>query len=1324
MKRRIFALFLVLAALGVTLGGRVLSSPWLKGFIRQQLTAFAHDQLGVALTVGEVDHDFLLTSLSLYDVTITDLTGKRGRDLTARRLEAKVDPFSPLRGRLAFREVRIEGLSLAVERGEDGRLVVEPLRSFWQGKEEGGAGLSAHVDSFSLLDASLVFRDPGLGVEGDLEGVTVTLGRRFLDPEGRFRVTLGARSGKVSWRSLPQGKPQPVRSLHGRLVYSPREVEVESLDLDAGPFALALKGTLPLQGDALRGSASLRFEAADLPWNTGIAGLVRVEGTVTGDIAAPVLRGVLRCPALDLSGGTRFTDIAADLDLDARRGALKNISAVFRGETLRGEAEVGFVDGLPFRARAVLADYPLDKVLAYAGLDEGAVEGALTARAEAAGLLVPARGSAGGPGERQGDEGDRGISLTLEGTGALTIDAASKARRHFTVDAGGAWRGETFSLMHGRVSSGAFALAVSGTASAGGPRLSFTLRDPALYRWAASAGWNRGLGGDLGIDGSLAGTWEAFAGKAEIRWDRPEWGGMRADLLQAHLDADPRSLRCPLASVRAGRTTATLSAVIPWKGKTEAGRVSASLSAGRLEDLLSALGSRLAGEGELSGTFEGAATGGEWSGRGILSGKELVLEEEKADSVRLPFRLEGGRVVLEPSVIEKEGRALAVEGTLGKGEFDLALQTLQPFPLDRLAVFPRIKAPLGGEVEMRARARGALSSLGESSVDAEVTSRALTYEGKSWRGVKAAFRIRRKNLAVEGTLFDGKVLGRVSLGLVGALPFRGDLTARGMSSVELDDFLVLGIPAEVSGRLDASTNAEGLLSDTQTTRASGTIEKAEVRVGDLALAAIEPIAFTYHPPEGASFTGLAVRTGQSVLRGTVHLRRGGGLAGSIKGEIDLGGIPFLAPTVTGFAGKCRVEIATGGTVDAPRLEGYADLAEVSCTAHLPFPLACRNLAGRIEVLRDRLRFGAIRGEAGGGLVEMTGDLFFSGLAPVRGQLTWNAEGVKASYPRELSVTGRASISLIFTGGRGTVRGTILADESRYDNPVDLENLIGLIGEAARGRRTGESAAGGTGGGEGVEGKEGEWLVLDLAMETVNPLEADLKILRGSAVGALRLQGPAGRPVLSGRLDVSPATIEYRGHVFGVTRGWVGFFNPRVIEPSYDIRGRTTVSGLDADGKFRDYLVDLSVTGTPAKTELTLYSDPPLGRLDILALLTWGSVTSRILEGGEGISTVGATLLLTSQLKGRIESGVQKLIGFDRFVINPVQASASGQRDMWVQVDKSLGERLYLTYSTPVGATGDHEVELRYRVTDIFSILGSQKGENEVGLDLDFSFEIP
>jgi autotransporter translocation and assembly factor TamB len=199
--------------------------------------------------------------------------------------------------------------------------------------------------------------------------------------------------------------------------------------------------------------------------------------------------------------------------------------------------------------------------------------------------------------------------------------------------------------------------------------------------------------------------------------------------------------------------------------------------------------------------------------------------------------------------------------------------------------------------------------------------------------------------------------------------------------------------------------------------------------------------------------------------------------------------------------------------------------------------------------------------------------------------------------------------------------------------------------------------------------------------------------------------------------MTEGSIEYRGHVFEVTSGLVGFLNPKQIEPSFDFSGRTEVTGFDREGVVTDYTVELLATGVPEKFKLDLVSSPALSETDIVSLLTWGAVGEQAFALRSGISAEEATLLLTRELKGKLETEVERVTGFDRFTINPAAISSSGER-------KKLSEKFYLTYSTPILASEEQEVLVKYRITKSLSLIGEQLGERDYGLDLDFQFEIP
>jgi autotransporter translocation and assembly factor TamB len=346
---------------------------------------------------------------------------------------------------------------------------------------------------------------------------------------------------------------------------------------------------------------------------------------------------------------------------------------------------------------------------------------------------------------------------------------------------------------------------------------------------------------------------------------------------------------------------------------------------------------------------------------------------------------------------------------------------------------------------------------------------------------------------------------------------------------------------------------------------------------------------------------------------------------------------------------------------------------------------------------------------------MSGELFMDGFKPVQGSLVWKGEAVPIQFPEGLDTINRADLGLKFSDGRGFLRGTINMDQGTYTRNVDIDNLIALLGEGKPAKDPGRN--------EDSEGSKGKWLNLDVEMVTASPLQVDIKLVRGEASGNLHLRGTAAAPVLTGRLEMTEGIIEYRGHVFEIITGSVGFLNPKKIEPSFDFSGRTEVTGFDREGVVTDYTVELLANGVPEKFKLDLVSSPVLSEADIVSLLIFGAVGEQAFASGAGLSATEATLLLTRELKGKLETEVERVTGFDRFTINPSAITSSGERTTRIQVDKKLSDKFYLTYSTPVLASEEQEVQVKYRITRFLSLVGEQLGERDYGLDLDLQFEI-
>ncbi|MCJ7501126.1 translocation/assembly module TamB, partial [bacterium] len=666
--------------------------------------------------------------------------------------------------------------------------------------------------------------------------------------------------------------------------------------------------------------------------------------------------------------------------------------------------------------------------------------------------------------------------------------------------------------------------------------------------------------------------------------------------------------------------------------------------------------------------------------------------------------------------VVKDGRRLEGSGSIKGDEYRVKVRTLDPILVEGVEYIKIIRVPLGGEISFSGEASGNLDGSGlRASTD--LTWDQITYEGRTWRSGKGAFLFNGSKLEAKADLFDGELSAAASVDLRGEFPFSGTIfTPATIDRMGINDFIGVGIPGSiVSGDISVRADASGILANVNKTYVDGIITDADFTINGVHFISQDQIPFDYFPETGIRFTKLPLRSGESVISGTLRIAPDAGIEGSVDGSIDLAGLTFLEPTVDSFSGQAITQLKVDGSLTEPVLNGSIELLGNKCVAHLPFDLPVSDLKGKIEIVGDRLHISEIRGKAEGGTLLMSGELFMFGFKPVQGSLSWKAEGIPIHFPEGLDTVNRADLGLKFSDGRGFLRGTVTMDQGIYTREVDIDNLIALIGEGNIASAEPQI--------EGGEGAEGKWLNLDVEMVTASPLLVDIKLIRGEAAGNLHLRGTAAAPVLTGRLEMTEGSLEYRGHTFEIIGGSVGFINPKRIEPDFDFSGRAEVTGFDREGTVTDYTVELLASGVPEKFKLDLTSSPVLSEADIAALLTWGAVGEQAFASRGGLSAAEATLLLTRALKGKLETEVEKVTGFDRFTINPSSVSSSGERTTRIQVDKKLSEKFYLTYSTPILASEEQEVLVKYRVTKSLSLIGEQLGERDYGLDLDFQFEI-
>jgi autotransporter translocation and assembly factor TamB len=220
-----------------------------------------------------------------------------------------------------------------------------------------------------------------------------------------------------------------------------------------------------------------------------------------------------------------------------------------------------------------------------------------------------------------------------------------------------------------------------------------------------------------------------------------------------------------------------------------------------------------------------------------------------------------------------------------------------------------------------------------------------------------------------------------------------------------------------------------------------------------------------------------------------------------------------------------------------------------------------------------------------------------------------------------------------------------------------------------------------------------------------------------AKGEFKVVGDSSRVIILGSFDVNEGFVEFRGNRYEMKRAVVDFQDPRRNNPRIDGRAET---------KKGNVTVTVTVTGTLEKYEVDMFSDPPLGKNDIVALLSLG-VTTQALAGQEGtVGSAAAASLALGPYKGGIEEGIRGAVGLDRFAVEPGFSATTKTIEPRFIVGKSFGDRATVAVSTSVGTTAESSATAEYKLRENIYLQGAWESatvtrEGDLGADLKFRY---
>jgi translocation and assembly module TamB len=345
----------------------------------------------------------------------------------------------------------------------------------------------------------------------------------------------------------------------------------------------------------------------------------------------------------------------------------------------------------------------------------------------------------------------------------------------------------------------------------------------------------------------------------------------------------------------------------------------------------------------------------------------------------------------------------------------------------------------------------------------------------------------------------------------------------------------------------------------------------------------------------------------------------------------------------------------------------------------------------------------LSGKMDSGQFGLSGQLKLSGLTPVQGRLTLDAQTLPLQWPETFDSVINARLVLDADAAAPILSGRVEVVEGTYFKDVQL-NLISAVTQP---RRRGPAPVQDSG--------QRPWddFRLDVILTHRYPFLVDNNLARMEIVPDLKFTGTVGRPVVSGRAAVSEGEIIFRRKTFTVTRGVVDFINPYKIEPFLD---------LSAEALIRQWEVTLSLSGPPDALSFKLTSDPQESESDILSLILLGRTTTELNQGerdGQTTQQMLAALVATAWGQEFKEQS-----GVDILEVGSVEGRDAESADrLQVTVGKHLSRRLTVKYEVESGAEEMiQRAVAEYRLLEYFLASGFQDTGGGYGGELLYRIE--
>ncbi len=509
--------------------------------------------------------------------------------------------------------------------------------------------------------------------------------------------------------------------------------------------------------------------------------------------------------------------------------------------------------------------------------------------------------------------------------------------------------------------------------------------------------------------------------------------------------------------------------------------------------------------------------------------------------------------------------------------------------------------------------------------------------------------------------------------------------AKGTAPETGDHFLDRISPPGKPFKLQASgtLNAKGEGSHLDKIQMTSALSNLSAHLGGLQIEGEGPIVF--RAQDGAYTLNQAKFKGENTaleIKGGFVLNHSFNLF--LQGEADLSLINLFAPGKVSAKGKALLNLAITDQWDNPKIRG--EFALQKSTLHLANWVEPIQIASLSSTFNERnFLIETLDGTVGKGHFSLSGKATLKGFE--MGDFGGLIEITNIRLPVIPDFPSEFTGELLFQkeGGGQTLHGNVTLTGGTYRKNVDLPTVILSILQRTETPIRQELS--------GLETTQ-----LNIHITGKGPIGVDNNIAKVPLEIDLFLKGTPETPALIGRINIPKGRFYFAGNQFEIASGAFEFFNPRQINPTFDIRSTTRVKDYATDIV---YPIDLALAGNLSQFTVTPTSSPPLPQKMIMDLLAGGAVS-----------------LAAS---GALAGPVQKLTGIDRLQVTPSPPGAKTSGGVRLSAEKSLLEdRLRVT--TTLDPAREQQFRMVYALNNKVSLIGEKDDKGQIGGNIRFRFE--